>query len=83
LGEVADGDRRAGRNSFDREQGLMLARRQARRSGGVLAERQKSPDMVAKFGQRFVVRLAWRRSPHGSAIFRFSHRVASAYLFIS
>jgi hypothetical protein len=48
LGEIADRDRTAARITFDREQCLMLSRRQAYGFCGILAELQKTPDQIAK-----------------------------------
>ncbi|ESZ45303.1 hypothetical protein X731_17265 [Mesorhizobium sp. L2C054A000] len=57
LGQVTDRDRPAIRKPLDRQQRLMLARRQAGIVGLRLAEFEEAPDQVTEFGQALVVGL--------------------------
>ena len=56
-GQLADLGVVASRKTLDRQQRLMLLRRQAGVARRFLAEREKAAERVAQHGERFVVRL--------------------------
>ena len=68
LGQFADGDEIPAGEPLDRQQGLVLLRRQARGARGLPAKTLKAPKRVAQLGQEAVVGLCDTRGRHGFVV---------------